>query len=481
MSRQALQGLHNQLSANINSSRQLKEYRRRRVNTTYQSLSISRPVIKKQIITILRNAGLTDTQRLGRYSDAASSVLYGILRQELKDKGKIIASAKAYYENIPLKWLQKIPGNLEESLQEVIVTDRGPTTCTVVLKGTQNNKTDLFKVLQDAKRVASTAAIQELKKMAIEDTTLKKEVRDNITSFTSGKFLDLAHIKGGSVADVFGLEQLKLVQDFKGLPVYNDLPQKTKQIIEELELQLQSSLRVSSGRVVRTVRTTLQNARINRQLGATEQKNLKKAYTDILDAGLSKLSASLKEFAETESSDSFFQACEKVILNSMKGELNKSIKTSFKKRKINKSTGSVKKVISKFSTSKGNFKDTKFEAPRAARKSAPQPEGPSPLEMLAYINARITNTVAMNMELPGLEYDTGRFAQSVKALNLIKTRGGFPSIEYTYQRDPYQVFEMGVGRAPWATSERDPRKLIDRSIREIAVELLTGRLYTRRV
>ena len=52
---------------------------------------------------------------------------------------------------------------------------------------------------------------------------------------------------------------------------------------------------------------------------------------------------------------------------------------------------------------------------------------------------------------------------------------------YTYQKRPYERFEVGRGQAPWATPERDPRKLIDRSIREIAAELAIGRFYTRRV
>ena len=39
---------------------------------------------------------------------------------------------------------------------------------------------------------------------------------------------------------------------------------------------------------------------------------------------------------------------------------------------------------------------------------------------------------------------------------------------------------MGVGDARWATPDRDPRKVIDMSIREIAAQLVVGRLYTRR-
>ena len=52
---------------------------------------------------------------------------------------------------------------------------------------------------------------------------------------------------------------------------------------------------------------------------------------------------------------------------------------------------------------------------------------------------------------------------------------------YDYQKNPYQVFEVGQGQAPWANTDRDPRKLIDKSIREIAAQFAIGRFYTRRI
>jgi hypothetical protein len=58
---------------------------------------------------------------------------------------------------------------------------------------------------------------------------------------------------------------------------------------------------------------------------------------------------------------------------------------------------------------------------------------------------------------------------------------GYPSIGYTYQKNPYQIYETSTGKRPWSSLERDPRTLIDRSIREIAAELQLGRFYTRRV
>ena len=68
-----------------------------------------------------------------------------------------------------------------------------------------------------------------------------------------------------------------------------------------------------------------------------------------------------------------------------------------------------------------------------------------------------------------------------RLIDVLQTRSGFLSFGYNYQKTPYQVFEVGEGAPPWATRERDPRRLIDKSIREAAAELALGRLYTRRL
>jgi hypothetical protein len=100
--------------------------------------------------------------------------------------------------------------------------------------------------------------------------------------------------------------------------------------------------------------------------------------------------------------------------------------------------------------------------------------------LIVALNKELPETVRKNMQLPALENRTGRFADSVRVTDIMKTAKGFPSIGYTYQRDPYEVFEMGSGNSR-ASLERDPRQLIDRSIREIAAGFAIGRFYTRRV
>ena len=79
---------------------------------------------------------------------------------------------------------------------------------------------------------------------------------------------------------------------------------------------------------------------------------------------------------------------------------------------------------------------------------------------------------------PRLNYRTGRFASSVRITDIATTPKGFPSIGYTYQKNPYQTFELGQNQG---SPDYDPRKLIDASIREIAAQLAIGRFFTRRV
>ena len=101
-----------------------------------------------------------------------------------------------------------------------------------------------------------------------------------------------------------------------------------------------------------------------------------------------------------------------------------------------------------------------------------------PLALIQAFNAKLPDKIAANMKSPRLNYRTGRFADSVKVLDIQSTPQGFLSFGYTYQKNPYQTFEPGFAQGD---PDRDPRKLIDRSMREIAAEFAIGRFYTRRL
>jgi hypothetical protein len=152
-----------------------------------------------------------------------------------------------------------------------------------------------------------------------------------------------------------------------------------------------------------------------------------------------------------------------------------------------------KAIDGKFKTPKGRPKknQTQTKKPKTTRtkKSTKKARGTSRKRqvgvsqynigsILGAMNAKINQKVEKNMGDPRLNNRTGRFASSVQVTDVALTPQGFPSIGYTYQKNPYQTFEVGYKQG---TEDRDPRRLIEVSIREIAAEMAIGRLYTRRV
>jgi len=111
------------------------------------------------------------------------------------------------------------------------------------------------------------------------------------------------------------------------------------------------------------------------------------------------------------------------------------------------------------------------------RKTANKSRASDQLAMIAKMNTQLPKTVAANMTDPRLNYRSGRFSKSVKITDITQTPQGFPSIGYTYDKFPYQTFEKGFAQG---SVERDPRRLIDASIRELAIQFAIGRFYTRR-
>ena len=180
-------------------------------------------------------------------------------------------------------------------------------------------------------------------------------------------------------------------------------------------------------------------------------------------------------------SKSIIDNAEDVVTHMLLKELSKGANAKVRGPLI-KPKGRKKKNVSKSSkeSSSVSAKGSSKKARKGTTKRKQQGAASQPLHLIGLINKELPNTVRKNMGAPGLENQTGRFAASVRLTDVVKTPKGFPSFGYTYQKDPYQVFENGIGSAPWANGDRDPRELIDRSIREIAAQFAIGRFYTRR-
>lgn len=186
---------------------------------------------------------------------------------------------------------------------------------------------------------------------------------------------------------------------------------------------------------------------------------------------------------EVKASPSLRDAFEEQIFSYFEG--NKHLKVSGKKSKSRFSANNQAKKTTKVTTNElvpiltGGVKIQANKTRRKTRTRNPKPV--SPLGLLMLLNKKLPQKVQQKMGLPKLVNRTGRFASSVQAVNITDDSQGIPSIAYTYQKNPYQIFETSTGQRPWSTLERDPRTLIDESIRELAAEMALGRFTTRRV
>ncbi len=178
----------------------------------------------------------------------------------------------------------------------------------------------------------------------------------------------------------------------------------------------------------------------------------------------------VNDWTNQESSDSKVQNIMKRLNNAAvksgsTGTL-KPLKNSPSKASLKGSTTLSNKVVPvKFDA---QLSDLKVDAAR------------SYVSLIPLLNAKLPPAVRANMTGGRLHNRTGRFSESVRILSIESTPQGYPRVNYTYQRSPYDVFDTALGRTPWNTPSRDPKSLIDKSIRDIAKGLITERFYARR-
>ena len=176
------------------------------------------------------------------------------------------------------------------------------------------------------------------------------------------------------------------------------------------------------------------------------------------------------------------EAVIEVVLEAFAGKPAKNKKVTGKRKKaINEKSNASKPVSRSEETVKryAVFRGVETDGIQAPKKEKAS-KRTSFVQLQGLLNAKLPQTVAANMGEPRLENRTGTFASSVRVTEIQKTPKGFASIGYTYQKDPYSVFERTSGTR-FASADRDPRDLIDLSIREIAQQMAIGRFYTRRV
>ena len=225
------------------------------------------------------------------------------------------------------------------------------------------------------------------------------------------------------------------------------------------------------------VRLGIESQLINAKTGGgIEEQGLKQN----LDAALKNLIQFLKN---TKGSDSIVEGQRKRIIKEIvkpfKNKKGITVKHENTKLKNTRSPTKLTKKGGKTEVVKGAAVAIGAKKRPARQKEKTRTPKMGLKNILGVLNNQLPERVASNMGEPRLVNRTGRFAQSVRATDATRTRDGFPSIGYTYEKDRYGVFESTSGTSR-ASIERDPRPLIDKSIREIVIGFGLGRIYTRR-
>ena len=251
---------------------------------------------------------------------------------------------------------------------------------------------------------------------------------------------------------------------------FTKLNKKDRKALEEIKTELEVIKDLEKG----TVHVSLGSALENLEQAGKVEKGIRKALKNALEKldipnleGSDSLAGATRKKVVKKIMDPFKKIKgARVTTEDIKIDDNKKPSKLDKKRKNTVKTNnavSIRKRRVKQSTVKGGSNQQSL------------------FSIMAMINQKLPQTVRKNMISPRLENRTGRFANSAKITEVTRTAQGFPSFGYTYDKDPYQVYESGVGKAPWEDGQRDPRQLIDASIRELAANLALGRFYTRRV
>lgn len=232
-------------------------------------------------------------------------------------------------------------------------------------------------------------------------------------------------------------------------------------------------------KIIRNTKTKVMEVHIGSKYGNMEEGIISRGRKKVLrDAVSQGLLDQANDIYELPGSDSFKQIDRKQVI----ATTTKPFKR-IKGAKITTEDTAIKHSVTTVTSKKTSSTVKKGKTSKVRAKPAVRTKkgvASSPLQLIALINKDLPKVVQENMGPPRLVNRTGRFASSARVVNITKTPEGFPSVAYTYQRNPYQVFEEG-SKGAWSSRDRDPRRLIDQSIREIAAKYAIGRFYTRRV
>ena len=399
---------------------------------------------------------------------------------------KLNENAKKKYNNLVRKLSNNIKTifNVEsvklrksDEADGIVTTFRGGITFTVIEQ--ENSQRDNYKFISDAYKRTLDKFYQDFLVIIKKPEGIIRESKSNketgtTTVGTAGAAFNLSHVDASNVLHQMNDAVYDALAASYGKS--SNVPAKVEADLRKaLGKDAETILTVSKMGKLGEVKVGISAAWANTQQGGGK---LEQGIATDLKKVLEKL-----DIPKIKGSDSLEDAHRKKLVKELVKPFKrrKSVKVKHEDFTIKESrkpeTVKTKQKVSVKNAALANLAAKK--AVRRTRQGKTPPPRMGLSNILGVLNGQLPNVVAKNMGSPRLENRTGRFAQSVRATDVTQTPQGFPSIGYTYMKERYGVYESTSGTR-FADTERDPRPLIDQSIREIVIGFGLGRIYTRR-
>lgn len=361
------------------------------------------------------------------------------------------------------------PSNFDGGRRAYYTSDyKATNTKLTVMLGVKEGKgtRKVFQYFRRIKQKAQKSLVLALNKQI---KILNNSKRNNFNEVDPTSFINVGHSEGSAVSTQRKAQVQKALFMFS-----SKADPSVRKFIKDLEGNIGLSVHKKPGKQKDHIEVSLESDFLNKAKGRSQEKE----EAGYLNDSILKIVQQL-ELEDLKGSRSSMEHREDLVLNAF-AAIDKlpNVRSNVKKRDTKRSKASDS-INRKSKSSKGKaFKDTTSAA--RIKFGGDESRKQSNITLFALLQNQLPRTVASNMGYPRLENRTGTFASSVQVTDVSQTRQGYASVGYTYRKDPYQVFEASSG-SRFSSVERDPRTIIDASIRQIAAQLITTRLYTRRV
>ena len=447
-----------ELNGNLKESSDV--YRKQVTNKVVHFFELNPRVITRTVKTVLKTNGISEKFITSSGDDSIKNVYDAAMTKMLTDIHTNIVKLRTKNPDEVIYRFNSVPPVIKARF---LVTAKNASVYDRVIKSYQTALNEFYSTFVE--EIKSATGKEKLQRQSGSSNKMRDQEK-------AGQVFNLEHAGGTSNIEIFINDQMVDALE----KVMNDSMYSDKDsMLAELS-RLDPTLRIEKDTKTETVRVFVGNALFNTQQGGGKEKSLKKEVQDKVLNALNKLQSI--PVSELSGSDSLASARRKKAVKKVVEPFKKAtgVTVQMEDTKIvgekSKASIDVAGTVARGAQKKARLKKQNIRREKTAKAQFSQ------TAMMAYINARLPTSIINNMGDPALNNRTGRFAASVRVVDILQTAKGFPSIGYTYLKSPYQTFEQGGKRG---SPDLDPRKLIDRTIREIAAEQMMGRLFTRRV